>query len=508
MTREQQDSKKLAKNTLYLYLRMMFSMVVSLYTSRVVLNTLGVEDYGIYNAVGGIVSMFGIISSSLSASISRNLTFELGRGNKERLNRIFSMGLNIQMIIICIVILLAETIGLWFLNYKMVIPADRILAANWIYQFSLATFAVNLISVPYNASIIAHEKMSTFAYIGILEIIYKLLVAYLIVISPIDSLITYGFLLFCVSVFIQGIYQIYCKRQFEECIYHNIIDKNVFNEMFSFAIWNFIGNTSSILRSQGVNILLNLFFGPIINAARAISVQVNTAINSFASNFMMALTPQITKAYAQGNYTYLLQCIYRGSKFSFFLLYFLSLPVLIETDFILRLWLVDVPDTTVWFVRLTLLYSLVDTYSRTLINANNATGDIKIYQIVIGSINLTVLPIAYVILKLGAPAECTVLVSVIVALAGLYPRIYFNKKHFPITYKDFTLKVLLPTVITSIVGLIIPYFTYRLLPQSLMTLGIVIFVSLISALISIWIFGCTREEQTLVMRFVKNRFLK
>lgn len=487
---------------------MMFSMLVSLYTSRVILKYLGVEDYGIYNAVGGIVSMFGIISSSLSTSISRNLTFELGKGNRERTNKFFSMGINIQLLIISVIYLLGETAGLWFLNYKMIIPADRMTAANWIYQFSLGTFAFNLISVPYNASIIAHEKMATFAYIGILEIVLKLIVVFMLIISPIDKLVFYGLLLFSISILIRSIYQIYCRKHFEECSYHFTKEKEIFNEMFSFAIWNFIGSTSGILRSQGVNILLNLFFGPVVNAARAIATHVNTSINSFVGNFMTALTPQITKAYAQGNYSYLLQCIYRGSKFSFFLLYFLSLPVLIETEYILRLWLVNVPDTTVWFVRFILLFSLVDTYSRALINANNATGDIKIYQMVIGSLNLTVLPFAYIALKLGAPAESTVLVSVIVSLVGLYPRIYFNKKHFPVTYVDFTVRVLLPTIITGIVGFILPYIIYRTLHESILSLLIVILVSFISAGASIAAFGCTKEERSFAISFIQKKLHK
>lgn len=502
------SSKTLAKNTLFLYARTILTMFVTLFTSRVILKYLGVEDYGIYNAVGGVVAMFTIISGSLSTSISRNLTFELGRGNMIRLNKFFSMGINIQLIIIAVVFLFAETLGLWFLNAKMVIPEDRIVAANWIYQFSVATFAFNLISVPYNASIIAHEKMGAFAYIGILEVVLKLAVVYMLVVSPIDRLITYGFLLLCVSVLIRSIYQIYCKRHFEECRYRYTTDREIFKSMFGFAVWNFIGSTSSILRSQGVNILLNLFFGPVVNAARAVANQVNHAVNTFVGNFMTALTPQITKSYARGDYDYLLQCIYKGSKFSFFLLYFLSLPVLIKTDYILQLWLENVPDTTVNFVRYILLFSLVDTYSRSLINANNATGDIKVYQLVIGGLNLTVLPIAYIILKLGAPAESTVLVSVVVSLVGLYPRIYFNKKHFPVTYIDFTLKVIIPTLVVSAIGFIAPYLVSRMLPDTIWSLILVIIISCISSAITIFLLGCTSEERNFAVSFIKKKIHK
>lgn len=502
------NSKILAKNTIFLYVRTVFSMFVTLFTSRIILKYLGVEDYGIYNAVGGVVAMFSIISSSLSTSISRNLTFELGQGNTVRLNKFFSMAINIQLIIITVVVLLAETIGLWFLNSKMVIPMDRIAAANWIYQFSIVTFSFNLISVPYNACIIAHEKMKTFAYIGILEVVLKLIVVYMLVVSPIDRLVTYGFLLLGVSVLIRSIYQIYCKRHFGECNYHYNFDRDIFQSMFGFAVWNFIGSTSSILRSQGVNVLLNLFFGPIVNAARAVANQVNNAVNTFVGNFMAALTPQITKSYARGDYDYLLLCIYKGSKFSFFLLYFLSLPVLIKTDYILRLWLENVPDTAVNFVRYMLLFSLADTYSRSLINANNATGDIKVYQLVIGGLNLTVLPVAYFILKLGATPESTVLVSIVVSLVGLYPRIYFNRKHIPISYKDFTIQVVLPTIATGAIGYIPPYLISCMLPDTIGALALIVVVCILFSTLTIFMVGCTCEERHYIITFARNKLRK
>lgn len=508
MIENQSNSKALAKNTLFLYFRMLLMMVVSLYTSRIILKYLGVEDYGIYNAVGGVVGMFGIISSSLSTAISRNLTYELGTGKLDKLKKMFSMSINIQILIITIILLLGETVALWFLNAKMVIPEERLTAANWVLHFSLLTFAINLISVPYNACLIAHERMSVFTYIGILEVVIKLAIVYLLTISPIDTLVFYSALLFGTAMLMQLIYYVYCRRYFIECEYKFIKDKAAFSELLNFATWNFIGSTSSILRSQGVNILLNLSFGPVVNAARAISMQVNNAINAFVNNFMTALTPQITKAYAQKNNEYLLNCIYKGSKFSYFLLYFLSLPVFVETEFILKIWLVEVPETTVWFVRYILLFSLSDTYSRTLINANNATGDIKIYQIVIGSLNLTVLPIVYLLLKIGGSAESTVLVSVIVSLVGIFPRLYFNMKHIPVTYYEFVMKVIVPTLVVSISGFILPYLLHVFITQSFVSFLIITAISLLSAAMSIWFLGCTREEKSFVVFFIKNKIKK
>ncbi len=499
------SSNRLAKNTIFLYIRMMITMLVSLYTSRVILKYLGVEDYGIYNAVGGVVSLFSIISGSLTTSISRNLTYELGTGNKDRLRKVFYMSVNIQLILIAIVVLLSETIAVWFLNKKMVIPPDRLYAANWVLQFAILSFSINLLTVPYNASIVSHERMSIFAYIGVADAVAKLLIVYLINISPIDKLISYSALLFLVALIQLCVYWVYCRRNFEECKYAFRFDSAVFKEMFGFATWSFIGASSSVLRDQGVNIVLNLFFGPIVNAARAISMQVNGAINGFVSNFMMALTPQITKAYAQGDFKYLLNCIYRGSKFSFFLLFALSLPVLVETEFILHLWLENVPDTTVWFVRYILLFSLVDTYSRTMINANNATGDIKTYQLVIGSLNLTVLPIVYIILKHGAAAESTVLVSIVVSLIGLYPRIYFNKKHFPIGYWVFTYRVLIPTCLVSAVSAIPPLICFSLMETGLIRLALIILVSIVSVIISVFLLGCTNEERRYAISYIKTK---
>lgn len=502
------NSKALAKNTVVLYVRMFFSMLVSLYTSRVILKYLGVEDYGIYNAVGGIVSMFGIISTSLSTSISRNITFELGRHNIEKLKKVFSMSINIQIVLILIILLIGETIGLWFVNTQMVIPIERINAANWIYQISMATFAINLISIPYNASIIAHERMTAFAYIGVLETLLKLVVVYMLAVSPIDRLISYGLLLLCISLVIRLIYQIYCKRNFEECEYQFILDKSIFNEMFGFAAWNFIGTTSSILRSQGLNVLLNLFFGPAVNAARAISTQVNGAINSFVSNFMTALTPQITKAYAKGDLGYVVNCIYRGAKFSFYLLLFLSLPVMIETDYILKIWLVNVPNTTVWFVRFILLYSLADTYSRTLINASNATGDIKRFQLVTGGINLMVLPVSYIILKLGSPAESTVLVSVFTTILGIYPRVYYVRKHIPITVLKYIKKVILPTITVALLSFMVPYLLHIYIEETIYRLLAVCMLSCLTSIFFILFLGCTKEERYIIFTIIKNKIQK
>ena len=313
----QSNNKRIAKNTLLLYLRMLFLMAVSLYTSRVVLSALGVEDFGIYNVVGGVVTMFSMLSGSLSAAISRFITFELGKGNLPKLKRIFSSSVTIQIILSAIIILLIETVGVWFLNAKMVIPEVRVEAANWVLQFSAITFVINLISIPYNAAIIAHERMSAFAYISILEALGKLVIAYLITVSPIDRLVFYAILMCAVALMVRLTYGRYCKKHFEECTYHFVFDFALLKRMSGFAGWNFIGASSAVLRDQGGNLVINLFCGPAVNAARGIAFQVNAAINGFVVNFMTALNPQITKQYAMGNRDYMMNLIFKGARFSF-----------------------------------------------------------------------------------------------------------------------------------------------------------------------------------------------
>lgn len=499
------NSKKLAKNTIFLYIRLLFSMLVSLYTSRIILQYLGVEDYGIYNVVGGVVAMFTLVSGTLSSSISRNLTYTLGKGDYERLNRTFTTSVNVQCLLIIIILLLAEPIGIWFLNNKLVIPDSRMYAANWVLQFSILTFCINLFSVPYNATIISHEKMDAFAFIGVLEVFLKLGVVFLLNIGNIDKLINYAFLLCCVSLLIQTIYFAYCKRNFDECTYHFCYDRRIMRDVLGFAGWNFLGSAAGILKNQGLNILLNLFFGPTVNAARAIATQVNTAIVGFVSNFMTALMPQITKAYAQGNLDYVVQCIYRGSKFSYFLLFFLSLPVMVETEGILRVWLINVPDSTVNFVRYIILLSLADTLSRTTINANNATGDIKRYQITMGLFNLMILPCCYFGLKLGIDAASTELISVAFMLISIFPRIHFVKKHIPIRYNIFIRNVIQPVFLVSFVAYTASYFILGSLQKDFVTMLVSIVICFFIAGITIYVIGMTKEERSFIIQIISTK---
>lgn len=437
MTNSAANNKQIAKNTLLLYFRMLLTMVVSLYTSRIVLNALGVEDFGIYNVVGGVVAMFSLLSGSLSTAISRFITYELGKGEQGNLNKIFSSAVTIQITLAAIIILFAELIGVWFLNTQMTIPVSRITASNWVFQISLLTFVINLISIPYNASIIAHEKMSAFAYISILEVVGKLVTAYLITISPIDKLIFYSFLMCIIALVVRFTYGYYCKKHFTECTYSFIWDKQLLKQMFGFAGWNFIGTASAVLRDQGGNILINLFNGPIVNAARGIAFQVNNAIQGFVNNFMIALNPQITKSYAANNHEYMMTLIFQGARLSFYMLLILSLPILLNTQYILEIWLKTVPEHSTLFVQLVLILAMSESISYPLITAIQATGRIRNYQLLVGGLQLLNFPISYCLLHIGFFPEIIMIVAIILTQVCLGARLYMLQKIIKLPTKVF-----------------------------------------------------------------------
>lgn len=503
-----ENNKRIAKNTLLLYVRMLFMMTISLYTSRIVLNSLGVEDFGIYNVVGGVVAMFSVLSGSLSAAISRFITYELGIGNKKKLKNIFSSAVTIQFAIGIIIIFLTETIGIWFLNTKMNIPTERMTAANWVLQFSVATFIINLISIPYNAAIIAHEKMSAFAYISIIEAIGKLVIAYLIAISPIDKLIFYAILIFIVAFIVRLTYGYYCKRHFEECTYHYIWDKNLLKQMFVFAGWNFIGASATVLRDQGGNIAINLFCGPTVNAARGIAFQINTAIQSFVQNFMTALNPQITKSYASGNHKYTITLIYQGARFSFYMLLLLSLPVLVNTSFLLELWLKIVPQHTVLFVQLALIFTMSESVSGPLITAMLATGNIKNYQIIVGGLNLMNFPLSYMLLKIGYGPEIVFIIAIIISQCCLFARLCILREMIELSAMDYIKKVILNLIIVTCLSAILPFGMKQIIEVTPISFILISIVCIFSTACIIYCVGCSKHERQYINSFIRKQLNK
>lgn len=498
------NNKRIAKNTMLLYFRMIFIMMISLFTSRINLQSLGVENFGIYNVVGGVVAMFSVFSGSLSASISRFITFELGKGNQEKLKRVFSTAVSIQLFLAIIITILAEVAGIWFLNHKMNIPADKLEAANWVMHFSILAFAVNLISVPYNAAIIAHEKMSAFAYVSVFEVVAKLGITYYLFVSPFDKLKTYAVLLFALSIVLRLIYGIYCKRNFHECSYQFMLDKCLIKQMTGFAGWSMFGLVAYSGYNYGLNILLNLFFGPVVNAARGIAFQVQNAVQGFSNNFQMALNPQIIKSYAQKDLRRMHELIFASSKYAYFLLFFLSLPIIIETPTILSLWLTEVPEHTVNFIRLILALITFDSLGSSISVGQQATGKIKLYQICVGGIMLMIVPIAYLCLKLGTSPESTYIVYFTACIVAHIVRMLIIRPMIKLSLTEYCHKVIFRLIVVSVSSIVLPLIAYISLPPTIMSFVVVCCLCVIMVSVSIYYLGLEKSERTMVDNKVKN----
>lgn len=502
----QSNNSRIAKNTLYLYLRTLFVMSISIFTSRIVLDVLGVEDYGIYNVVGGFVSMFSVLSGTLTAASQRYIAYELGK-EESNVQQVFSTTITIHLILAVIIFLLLESIGLWFINYKMNISSERLFAANCVFQCSILTFCVSIISIPYNAAIIAYEKMSTFAYIAIFEVTAKLAMIYALYIINFDSLIVYAVFMLIIAIILRLIYSLYVSRNFRECRYRLNIDRPTLKSMISFSGWNFIGSTAGIMNNQGINILTNLFFSVVLNAARGIATQVDNAISSFVQNFMMALNPQITKSYAAKDYAYVNALIIKGTKFASFLFFILFLPVMVNTDFILSVWLKQVPEKTALFLNCAIIYTMCQTLSQCLYIAMLATGDIKKYQIIVGTLSLLAFPVAYVFFKMGLPAEYGYISMILFSLICLAVRLMLLKEMIPMfSPVSFITKVLIvigkaiiPVLvfIGSIHSLINEINWFSFIMESTECLAL--------SLLSIYFIGLDKSERLQVKRIVTNR---
>jgi O-antigen/teichoic acid export membrane protein len=520
--KNKQNTSRIFKNTIFLYLRMVLVLGITLYTSRVVLNTLGVVDYGIFNVVGGIVIMFSFLNSSMTSATQRFLSFEIGLEKStltnEKLNtsnlinaslqRIFCMSLNIHFIIGMVIFFLAETLGIWFLNYKMNIPSDRIIAANWVFQFSLFSFLITILGVPYNAMIIAQEKMKAYAYVSIIEVTLKLAIVFLLVWVDFDKLKVYSILIFLVSIIIWILYKEISKRVAKESEYIFFWDKGLYHLMMNYAVWNLFGNLASVSMSQGVNILLNIFFGPTVNAARAISYQIKGAIIGFFSNFQLAMNPQIIKSYASKDISFMHEIIFRGSKFSYFLLLLFAIPVFIEIDAILVLWLKNVPDYTKVFCRLIIVNTLIDSISGPLMTAAQATGKIKIYQSVVGTALLLILPVSYFFLKFGFEPEVTFYVSIAFSIIALNLRLVILKPLIKVSITKFFKEVILNILIVSLLSFLLPTILHLQFEEGTIRLLLVILLSMIGTIASIYFFGIDKQEKTFIEKNLSQFYLR
>lgn len=501
------NNKRIAKNTLMLYFRMILTMLVSLYTSRVILNTLGVEDYGIYNVVGGVVTMFAFFNSAMSSATQRFLSYEIGKGDYVQLRKTFNATQIIHIGIAVLIFILAETVGLWFVKNYLVIPPDRLQAAIWVYHFSVLSFMVSIIQVPYNATIIAHERMNVYAYVSIIEVLLKLLIVFMLTWIAYDKLKLYGILHFTVVLLIAAIYRIYTRKNFEESKFEVVKDKGLYKTLISYSGWNLFGNIASVTKGQGVNILLNMFFGPTVNAARGIAMQVQSAVNSFVSNFQMAVNPQIIKSYAADEKGYMSSLVIRSSKFSFYLLYILSLPIIIEIDQILKLWLKTVPEYSSIFTILVLVIILIDCVSGPLMTAIQATGKIKVYQAVVGSLLTLILPISYILLKKGYSPEITLYVNIIISIIALSFRLYLVWKLLEFPVKTFIREILLKNIVVILLTLALPLFIRYYMDEKIIRLVIIVFVTIIWNSIIVYSIGFNSSERKFVISGF-NKILK
>ena len=498
MTSNSANNKRIAKNTLLLYFRMLFIMGVQLFTSRVVLNTLGVVDYGIYNVVGGVVSMFAFLNGAMVTSTQRYLTFELSKGDLQRLKVVFTTSVQIHLIISLVIVALGETVGLWFFYEKMVIPPERFTAAMWVYQLSILTMVVQVMSVPYNSTIVAHEQMGIFAVISVVEITLKLAVVYLLVIGNFDKLIFYAILIALVQLFVRFLYTRYCSKNYEESKLIKSYDKNLMKEMSKFMGWNIWGNLAATLFGTGLNLLLNVFFGPVVNAARAVAVQVETAIANFSTNFLMAVNPQITKLYAQENLAEMHKLLFRASKFTFFLLFTLSLPVMIETEPILTVWLKIVPDYSVIFLRLLLCIVMIDAVARPLMTAAAATGNVKLYQSLIGCILLSIAPIAYLVLKLGGSPESVYIVHLVICCIAFVTRLIIIRPMIRLSLRRYFTQVILRCVGVIAIPVLSGLLLKDLLSATIPNVILICVASALLVLASAYAIGLTRDERAFV----------
>lgn len=492
------NNKRIAKNTVLLFVRMIFTMGISLYTSRVVLRTLGVEDYGIYNVVAGVVSMFAFLSGTMAGSTQRFLTFEIGAGDNDKLHRVFCTSVIIHLIIAAIILVLAETVGFWFLNTQMNIPETRMDAANWVFQSVVLSTIIVFITVPYNASVIAHEKMSAFAYISILDAILKLAIVYLLCVFDFDKLKLYAVLMLSIQFLNICIYRIYCRKHFMESHFERIFDKDIFHKMLSFTGWSLFGGFSSVGFTQGINILLNIFFGPAVNAARGVAVQVQGAVSSFIANFQMALNPQITKSYASGDFDRMRKLVMASGRYSFYMMLVMVLPIVLEIEPILSVWLEEVPDYTANFVRLILCISLIDSLANPLIAAANATGNIGKYQRVVGTILLLIVPIAYVALKLGCHPEGVFICHLSMAVCAQIARAWMLRPMINFSIKRYVMHVIVRICVVGVGSSVIPFFIYTYLPKNTLSSFLAVCtVAVLCVLITVYTIGIDKTERDL-----------
>lgn len=501
MSDKSSNNKRIAKNTVYLYIRMLFSMAVSLYTSRVILATLGVMDYGIWNLVGGVIALFSFLNTSMSGATARFLSYEIGKGVDRNVQRVFSGALTIHILIACCVLLLGETVGLWFLWNKLVIPEDRMLSANIVYQFTILSAMVSITQVPYNSQILSNERMNVYAYVEIINVALRLCIVYLLVIISFDKLIVYGFLTLSVSLSIAMVYRIYCIRNLEGCAFKVSTDRAYLRPMLSFSGWDLYGNMAVMARTQGVNMILNMFFTAVMNAASGIATQVQGAVGALANNILVAFRPQIVKSYAQSDNARMVMLIQKASLFTTMLLLLFTVPICAETDYIFDLWLVNSPSYATAFTRYTLIFNLVANLSSAVMCGIHATGRIKRSSIINGSLYLLVIPFSYLAFKLGGQPSFAYIFNIVAVLGGLCQNIYCLHKFVP-DFSDwgYVKDVLVKCFLTGGVAYLFSVSLHSCFPQSFIRMALSVITSWCLIGLSTFYWVMTKNERIVVAK--------
>lgn len=501
------NPKGIVKNTMYLYIRMILLLVISLYTSRLVLKELGISDYGIYNVIGGLITIFSFINGSMAQASQRFITYEVGANNPATINRTFSTCIYIHIFLAGIILLLGETIGLWYVYNVAVIPPERFKAALWVYQCSIIVSCATVITVPYNALIIAHEKMSAFAYLTIVEAVLKLAIVWSIMILPFDKLITYSVLMATLSILMRMIYGIYSSRVFPHIHIIRNIDMSYLKSMGGFIGWSLWGSVAAAGYSQGLNLLINFFFNPAVNAARGIAVTIQSVVRNFSNNFQVAVNPQITKSYAAGDMDYLYKLVYKSSLLSFFLFFIIALPVFLEIDTLLSIWLVKVPEYTGIFIRILLLVSAVEVLASPLNVSAQATGNIKRYEISISIILILIVPISYVVLRISPRPENVFWVFLFQAVVAQFMRLYLIRRMIGLSIVKYFAHVISRIVVTCLIAAVLPAIMHNMVSNTFYRLAIVCVTSLTFTPCAVFLLGLNKAEQELVIGRI-NKFIK
>jgi len=506
---ESNKTTRIAKNTTLLYIRMLIIMIINLYTVRVVLNTLGVEDYGIYNVIAGVVTMLNSVSSVLSTATQRYYSYSLGENKTECLRNIFSTSINIYAVFALTIIILGETLGLWFVNTQLVIPTERMLAANWIYQFSIFAFICTIIQVPYSAATIAHEDMGIFAIISTAECVLKLITVFLLLVIPYDRLIMYGVALLIISILVFISYQTIGSRKYEECHYYKVTEKSKYKEILSFSGWSLFGSIASVGMFQVNTILVNIFFGPLVNATRAIALQINTALSSFCNSFIMAIRPQMIKSYAENDYLYLNKIFILSNKLIYYSLLMACLPLIFEMGTILSWWLKTSDPQTVLFSRLIVVYALILSLNNPISIIIQATGHVKEYHIHVEFFTFLCVPATYILFKLGYPAYTTFITMIVAIIASHLVRLICLKKYYkPFSFLEYLKTFLLPAFVITLMAASFAFLIHISILNTTLRLCISILVSVLFVLILTSLIGLSKTEKKVLRIVITNLRLK